>query len=135
MAIQYRTKCPKCGEYVESYGNCACLKCGQPISFDGMGFLQIYRMGSPVGIAMGYGIYLNGQPFGHLGNKQSIRIPLAFGTYTLHMTCGTARRCNDLTFTLTPQTPAAYIKAVIKMGFWSNSITLTPSNPAEMPTE
>lgn len=135
MAILYRTKCPKCGEFVESAGNCACAKCGQPITFDGMGFVQIYRKGSPVGIAMGYGIYLNGQPFGHLANKQSIRIALPFGTYTLHLTCGATRRCQDLTFTLTPQTPAAYVKGWIKMGVWSNTVIIEPAHPSEMPTE
>ena len=81
----------------------------------------------------GYGIYLDGQPYGHLANKESIRIPLPMGTHTLHMTCGMTRRCEDLTFTLTPEAPAAYVKASIRMGFWSNTIRLTPADPSEMP--
>lgn len=103
MAIMLRAKCPKCGELVETQANCYCGRCGTPISFAGMGMVQIYRMGSPVGIAVGYGIYLDGQPFGHIANKKSIRIPVPFGTHTLHITCGMTRRCQDLTFTLTPQ--------------------------------
>ncbi len=135
MAIMLRTKCPQCGELVETLSNCCCGKCGAPISFAGMGMVQIYRMGSPIGIAVGYGIYLDGQPFGHLANKQSIRIPVPFGTHTLHITCGMTRRCQDLTFTLTPQAPAAYVKAHIKMGVWSNSIIIEPAMPNEMPAE
>ena len=49
------------------------------------------------------------------------------------MTCGMTRRCEDLTFTLTPEAPAAYVKASIRMGFWSNTIHLTPADPSEMP--
>ena len=135
MAIMLRTKCPQCGELVETLSNCCCGKCGAPISFAGMGMVQIYRMGSSIGIAVGYGIYLDGQPFGHLANKQSIRIPVPFGTHTLHITCGMTRRCQDLTFTLTPQAPAAYVKAHIKMGVWSNSIIIEPAMPNEMPAE
>ena len=135
MAIMLRTKCPQCGELVETLSNCCCGKCGAPISFAGMGMVQIYRMVSPIGIAVGYGIYLDGQPFGHLANKQSIRIPVPFGTHTLHITCGMTRRCQDLTFTLTPQAPAAYVKAHIKMGVWSNSIIIEPAMPNEMPAE
>ena len=102
MAIMLRLKCPSCGEVMNAAGFCNCTKCGTPIRYNGWGMLQIYRMGSPVGIAAGYGIYLDGQPYGHLANKESIRIPLPMGTHTLHMTCGMTRRCEDLTFTLTP---------------------------------
>lgn len=135
MAIMLRTKCPQCGELLETLGDCVCGKCGTPISFAGMGMVQIYRMGSPIGIAVGYGIYLNGQPYGHLANKQSIRIPLPFGTYTLHITCGMTRKCSDLTFTLTPQAPCAYVKARIKMGAFTNKIMIEPALPSEMPQE
>ena len=133
MAIMLRLKCPSCGEVMNAAGFCNCTKCGTPIRYNGWGMLQIYRMGSPVSIAAGYGIYLDGQPYGHLANKESIRIPLPMGTHTLHMTCGMTRRCEDLTFTLTPEAPAAYVKASIRMGFWSNTIRLTPADPSEMP--
>ena len=82
MAIMLRLKCPSCGEVMNAAGFCNCTKCGTPIRYNGWGMLQIYRMGSPVGIAAGYGIYLDGQPYGHLANKESIRIPLPMGTHT-----------------------------------------------------
>ena len=83
MAIMLRLKCPSCGEVMNAAGFCNCTKCGTPIRYNGWGMLQIYRMGSPVSIAAGYGIYLDGQPYGHLANKESIRIPLPMGTHTL----------------------------------------------------
>lgn len=112
MAIMLRLKCPSCGEVMNAAGFCNCTKCGTPIRYNGWGMLQIYRMGSPVGIAAGYGIYLDGQPYGHLANKESIRIPLPMGTHTLHMTCGMTRRCEDLTFTLTPEAPGRLCQGV-----------------------
>ncbi len=135
MAIKVRGKCSKCGQVTDANGNYSCPKCGQPVSFEGLGMLQLYRKGSPLGIAMGFGIYIDGQPWGHLANKESIRIPLPFGTHTLHLTCGTNRRCNDLTFTLTPQAPCAYAKGSIKPGFWTNSMRIEPAQPSEMPME
>ena len=62
MAIMLRLKCPSCGEVMNAAGFCNCTKCGTPIRYNGWGMLQIYRMGSPVSIAAGYGIYLDGQP-------------------------------------------------------------------------
>ena len=43
MAIMLRTKCPQCGELLETLGDCACGKCGTPICFAGMGMVQIRR--------------------------------------------------------------------------------------------
>ena len=75
--------------------------------------------------------------FAHAGDEQSeyerVVTVLPMGTHTLHMTCGMTRRCEDLTFTLTLEAPAAYVKASIRMGFWSNTIHLTPADPSEMP--
>ena len=135
MAIMLRAKCPNCGEVFNTQSNCYCPKCGTPINFTGFGMVQSYRMGSPIGIAVGYGVYIDGQPYGHLANKESIRVPLPFGTHTLHMTCGATRRCQDLTFTITPQAPIAYVKGHIKMGAWSNSIVIEPALPSEMPND
>ena len=56
MAIMLRLKCPSCGEVMNAAGFCNCTKCGTPICYNGWGMLQIYRMGSPVSIAAGYGI-------------------------------------------------------------------------------
>ncbi|MBQ9782998.1 MAG: hypothetical protein IJW44_00580 [Clostridia bacterium] len=90
-------------------------------------------MGSPVGVAVGYGIYINGQPYGHLANKQSVRISLPFGTHTFHFTCGMTRKREDLTITLSPETPIVYMKAHIKPGFWTNTIKAELAQESEMP--
>lgn len=135
MAIMLRTRCPQCGELVETQANCYCGKCGTPIHFAGMGMVQIYRKGSPIGIAGGFGIYIDGQPLGYIGNKQSLRIPLPMGTHTLHFACGMNRRCQDLTFTLTPQAPIVYAKVYMKVGVFSNTFIIEPAMPHEMPME
>ncbi len=136
MAIKYRIKCPSCGEIQDIDVNCPCKKCGGMLNAQNDACIQLYRMGSPVGIAMGYGLYLDGVPFGHLANKQSIRIPVCAGEHKLHVTCGTTRRCQDANFTVQPNSRAMlYFKAHIKMGAWSNTIVVEPATANEMPKE
>ncbi len=133
MSLLLRTKCPSCGKVVDVDSPSPCPDCKTPLPLSPEGCIQLYRMGSPLGIAVGYGVYLNGQPYGHLANKQSIRIPLPFGTYTLHFTCGMTRKCQDVTVTLNPDSPNAYVKARIKAGFWTNTIIATQCAAEEMP--
>ena len=133
MSLLLRFKCPSCGAVNDLPVNSNCPKCSEPLALPGAACVQIYRMGSPIGIAVGYGIYINGEPFGHIGNKESIRIPLPYGTYTFHFTCGMTRKCEDLTVALTPDAPAAYIKARIKPGFWTNKIIAESALPQDMP--
>lgn len=128
----YRVKCA-CGEINDIPAAAPCKKCGNVLNIPAGGMLQLYRMGSPLGAAVGYGIYIDDVPFGHLANKQSIRIPLAYGTHTIHCTCGMTRRCQDLTFTISEAAPAAFVKARMKPGFWTNTIIIEPANPQEMP--
>ncbi len=135
MAITYRIKCPQCGNVTDIHGDQNCAKCGAALQSQNEGMLQLYRMGSPVGVAVGYGIYINGQPMGHLANAQSLFLPLPYGTYTVHFTCGMTRRCQDATVTLSPESPNAYVKAHIKMGFWTNTIFAEPATAEEMPKE
>lgn len=132
MAL-FRIKCPSCGHVSDVAGDCPCSKCKNPLTVPTEGGVQIYRMGSPVGIAVGYGIYINGQPYGHLANRESVRIPLPYGTYTFHFTCGMTRKCEDITVTLSPENRVAYIKARIKMGFWTNKIIAEASKAEDMP--
>jgi len=127
-----RFKCPACGKIVDS-SNGTCPKCFKPLPDAPTSFVQIYRMGSPLGIAVGYGVYINGEPFGHIANKESIRIPLPYGTYTFHFTCGMTRKCEDLTVTLSPDSPKAFVKARIRAGFWTNKIVAELSDEASMP--
>ncbi len=135
MAIAYRIKCPQCGEIVDIHADQNCPKCSTPLTIQNEGMIQLYRMGSPNGMAVGYGIHLNNEPMGHLANKESIRYPLPYGSYTVHLTCGMTRRCQDLTVTLSPESPVAYLKGSIKTGFWSNTMIITPSTREEMPTD
>jgi len=128
-----RFKCPSCGTVSDLPINSICPKCKQPIPVPGMGCVQIYRMGSPIGMAVGFAIYINGEPYGHIANKESIRIPLAYGTYSFHFACGMNRKCQDLTVILTPEEPAAYMKVHMKAGFWSNTFIPELSTFEEMP--
>lgn len=133
MSNLLRTKCPSCGNVCDVAADAPCPKCNGMLTLPQEGGVQIYRMGSPLGIAVGYGVYVNGQPYGHLANKESIRIPLPYGTYTFHFTCGMTRRCEDVTVTLTPENRFAYIKARIKAGFWTNKIIAELANKEDMP--
>ncbi len=133
--MNYRVKCPQCGNVIDVTGSLPCPKCGTAIDINMGGMVQLYRMGSPIGVAVGYGIYLDDQPFGHLANKQSILIPVPFGNHKIHMTCGMTRRCQDLLFNVSPESPNVYAKAHIKPGFWTNTIVVEFANPAEMPKE
>lgn len=135
MAIKYRVKCPKCGEALNIYGDTQCEKCGTPVTTRLPAMVQLYRMGNFYGVAGGFGIYINGVPYGYIGNKESLRIPLPYGTYTLHIAVGMSRKCNDLTVTLTPQAPVMYAKTYIKPGFWTNSFGIEPARPEEMPQD
>lgn len=127
-----RFKCA-CGHVVDTTPGAVCPKCSCPLPPPAPSYVQIYRMGSPIGVAVGYGVYVNGIPFGHLANKQSIRIPLPYGTYTLHFTCGMTRKCEDLTVMLSPAYAVAFVKAHIKAGFWSNTIIAEFADPSTMP--
>lgn len=132
MSKLLRLKCP-CGNVVNAYPGEVCPKCKQPIPIPRDGTIYLYRMGSPLGIAGGFGLYLNGEPMGHIGNKETIRIPVKFGSYNLHVASGMNRRCNDMVINITPQSPFAFLKVRMKMGFFTNSFVLEPSNPQEMP--
>lgn len=133
MAALWRTKCPVCGQAVDVTGNNPCPKCGSNFTLPSDGFIQIYRMGSPLGIAAGFGIYINNVPIGYVANKQTIKIPVNFGTYNIHITCGMTRRCEDITVQITENNRFSYIKARIKPGFLTNTIICENSSANDMP--
>ena len=106
-----------------------CPTCGAP--YPSGGLIQLYRMGSMAGMAVGMAIYIDDQPFGHLGNKQSIRVAVPFGRHKIHMTHTTTRACNDPVFDVTPQTPYVFCKAHFAAGGFR--IAVEPADPASMP--
>lgn len=130
MSAKIRIKCPHCGEAINVHSvTDACSECKKPLDIAEEGNIYIYRQGSVYGIAGGFGLYLNGQPYGHIGNKELLRIPVKFGTYNIHSAVGMSRKCRDLQVTITPENPVAYTKVYIKAGFWTNSFVVEPVDP------
>lgn len=127
-----RVKC-SCGEVMNVMPGDICSNCKKPIELPPDGMITLYRMGSPLGIAGGFGIYINGEPYGYIGNKESVHIPLPYGAYNIHIACGMNRRCTDIVVNLTPENRRAYAKLYMKPGFWSNSFVLFPTTAEEMP--
>ena len=134
MSQLLRVKCPSCGQVVDFQGNGPCRKCGNAIALPEDGVIQIYRMGNPMGMGVGMGIYLNGIPLGHLANTDSVRIPVSYGHYKLHMTLGLNRKCKEQEFDVTPDNRFAYFKAHVMVGFWSNTVVIEQATPEEMPS-
>lgn len=132
MANLLRVKCT-CGNVMNLAPGGFCTKCRQPVNIPGDGLLTLYRMGSPLGIAAGFGIYIDGAPMGHIGNKETLFIPLTYGTHNLHIASGMNRRCNDLLVEVTPQNRHFFAKVRIKPGFWTNSFVLEQCTAADMP--
>lgn len=133
MANGFRVKCPGCGEVKDILSSGSCPKCGAMLNVNQPGMLKIYRMGNFVGSAVGYGIYLNDQPCGHIGDRQTVMIPLPYGTYKLHMTAGMTRRCSDLTFTVSPEDRLICVKVHLRMGFIQNTLVPERVDPGTMP--
>ncbi len=132
MAKVFRVKCG-CGNVMNVAPGNVCPKCRQVVQIPPDGMITLYRMGSPLGVAGGFGIYIDNQPMGHIGNKETLHIPLPYGTHNLHVAVGMNRRCTDLVFNLTPENRVAYAKVYMKPGFWTNSFVIAPADPSEMP--
>lgn len=131
--VNFRFKCVSCGAVYDRAQNVACPECGSPQPVIQGGYVQIYRMGSPLGMGAGYGMYINGVPYGHIANKQSVRVLLPYGTYTFHFTCGMTRRCEDVTVAITPENREIFVKAHIVAGFWTNKIVAEVVDRSQMP--
>ena len=135
MARTYRMKCPACGNVQNLNGSGPCAKCGAPLYVEQPAAIAVYRMGNFVGMANGFGLYLNEQPFGAIGNKESLTIPLPYGEYKLHVVCGMNRKCNDPVFRLSPEDPYVCVKVSMKMGFIQNKFIVDRVDPATMPQD
>ncbi len=130
MAAKIRIKCPLCGEASNVHpGTNVCPECKRPIEIPQEAAIYLYRQGSAYGIAGKFGVYLNGQPYGHIGNKELLCIPVKFGSYNIHSAVGMSRKCQDLVVNLSAEHPVAYTKVYIKPGFWTNSFVVEPVDP------
>ncbi len=128
-----RFKC-SCGNVMNTEFGACCSKCKQPLNIPEDGIIYLYRKGSPLGIAGGFGIYIDEQPYGYIGNKESLHIPVKYGTHRLHIACGMNRGCNDLLIEITPQNRVFFTKVWMKPGFWTNSFVLEVAQKDEMPS-
>ncbi|MBR4057186.1 MAG: hypothetical protein IKK00_03505 [Oscillospiraceae bacterium] len=130
MSAKIRIKCAHCGEASNVHSVYEpCPNCKQPLGIQEEGSIYIYRQGSAYGIAGGFGLYINQQPYGHIGNKELLRIPVKYGTYNIHSAVGMSRKCRDLQVSITPENPVAYTKVYIKPGFWTNSFVVEYVDP------
>ena len=135
MEWRVRLKCPYCKHVFNLPEGQAmiCEHCRQPLPVSEMNSsIFLYRQGSPYGIAGGFSIYINGEPYGKIGNRELIRIPLQYGSYNIHCACGMSRSCRDLVVKLSPQNSVAYTKVYIKPGFWTNSFVVEPLDPKRL---
>lgn len=131
MSANIRIKCPHCGEAKNiNAGATTCPECHKPLEIPEEGSIYLYRQGSPYGIAGGFGVYISEAPYGYIGNKELLRMPVKYGTYNIHVAVGMSRKCQDMQVTLTPENPNAYAKVYIKPGFWTNSFVVEPVDPA-----
>ena len=133
MANIYRMKCPACGEIQNMKASGPCKKCGNQLIAEQPAAIALYRMGNFMGSANGFGIYINEQPYGAIGNREQLIIPLPYGEYKMHIVCGMNRKCNDPVIRLSPEDSYVCMKVHMKMGFVSNSFILERVAPSEMP--
>ena len=129
--MKIRIKCPHCGDASNIRpGDTQCPECKKPIALSEEGKIYLYRQGSVYGVAGAFGVYINGEAFGHIGNKETLCMPLPYGTYNIHSAVGMSRKCRDLQVTLSPESPNAYAKVYMRPGFWTNSFVVEPLDPS-----
>ena len=129
MKCRFRCNCGKVFDGNENTQTCPA--CGNMLDTGNCGAIQVYRQGNFMGMAVGMGIYIDDQPYGHIANKGSVRVVVPYGAHKMHMTHTSTRACNDPLITVTPQAPVAFVKAhFADMGF---SIKIDPANPSDMP--
>ena len=128
-AVTVRYRCGNGHVFNGTAAQTTCPTCGQPLPKGG--YIQVYRMGNMMGAAVGMGIYVDGVPYGHIANKQSLRISVPYGNHVLHMTHTATRDSTKPQFMLSPQYPYVFFKAhFASAGF---SIGIDQADPNSMP--
>lgn len=131
--MNFRYRC-SCGNVYDNPGQSAvCPQCQRMNSTDGCGIVEVYRMGNFAGMAVGMGLYVDEQPFGHVANKGCIKLVVPYGQHKLHATLSTLRRSNNPTIMLTPEQPALYFK--VTQPFMANILNFNPVSEADMPNK
>ena len=77
---------------------------------------------------MPYGVFVDGKQIGVMGNKENLRVCVPYGTHSFRV-----GESDDLQITVTPEQPAAYIKATMKVGAWKSKIQIQPATASEIP--
>lgn len=130
MPAKIRVKCPHCQQPVNlPMGSMECTKCHQPIPLSRDACFYLHRRSAFYGVATGFGIYINGEPLGYIGNNELLCFPVPYGTYNIHCAVGVARKCQDIQVTLTPENRVAYAQVRMKMGVFVNSFVIDPVDP------
>lgn len=128
-----RVKCAICGDVNNvKPTDTICPKCKNNLVISPEACIYLYRQGSFYGIAGGFEVYIDGEGYGLIGNKETLCIPLPYGTHNIHCACGMSRNCRDLQITLSPQCRQGYAKVYIKPGVWTNDFVVEPIDPAKL---
>lgn len=128
----YRYLCQKCNSLYTTTTEGAACGCGAVQDMNGYGSITLYRMGSPLGVAVPMDIHFNGTGYGSLVNKECVKIFVPYGNYTVHVAHGMNRKCNDLTFNISESNKEAYVKAALKAGLFTNKIQLTECSASDL---
>lgn len=129
--VTVRHRCQNGHVFNGTAGQTACPTCGAPLPKGG--YIQIYRMGNYMGSLVGMGIYIDGVPYGHVGNRESVRVSVPYGTHELHMTHTSTRNSSRPKLIIAPDRPYAFCKAHFsKAGF---SIGIEEAPPDSMPLQ
>ncbi len=109
-----------------------CPNCDAKLEFNKTSGIMLYRIGSYFGRFGEYKMQINGTPYGKIGNRKTLFIPLPFGFYKLHFSAFCTRCPKDLTVFVFSSNPIIYVKFYTRPGFWINDVIPFVSNKNEM---
>ena len=129
MNFRYRCECGNVYDSAET--KAACPSCKKENSTENCGIVQLYRLGNYVGMLVGLGLYVDGQPYGHIKNKGSIKLVVPYGEHQLHATLSACRESTQPVINLTPETPELYFK--VETPIMGGKIGFNPAEKESMP--